>query len=165
MMFGSFFVRPRSVMAVQAFAIIEGRIEFDVLGLWDCPEILHEDVVHPAPFRLVIPEHCVIGMAGKTGVIARDKIVLKVLRRNEALIVHVETLPEIRHHMAGKAELRRSGALQVFVHARPHREHWQYAERYERDDFAAASPCEFRTQDNKKNENRDDYRECNQYQD
>jgi hypothetical protein len=74
----SFFVFPRSRGAKQTFTIVVRRVEFDVLGLGNFPEILYRHVMYPAPFRFVISEQSVIGMAGKTCVIARHKIVLKV---------------------------------------------------------------------------------------
>ena len=51
--------------------------------------------MHAAPFRLVISEHGVVGLAGEAGMIARDKIVLKVRGRKEALVIHIARLLQL----------------------------------------------------------------------
>ena len=65
-------------MAMEAFAIVERRVKLDVFGLRDFAEILHPYVMDPAPLRLVIAEHRVVGMAGEARMIARHKVVLKM---------------------------------------------------------------------------------------
>jgi len=122
---GLFFKNPHSRMTVQALAIVEGSVEFYIRGRWGLPEILHVKVAQAAKFRMHSAEHRVIGMAGITGAIARDQIVLKMPGRYVAGIIDMQALPEVMHHVAGKAELRTLGAFHVLGKSQPCRQHWR----------------------------------------
>jgi hypothetical protein len=94
-------------------------------GLGNLAEILHQHLVHAPPFRFVVAEQCVVGVAGEASVIARNKIILKMPRRNITAVVHAEAFSKIFHHVAGQTKLRGSRALQMFVSTRPHRQRRQ----------------------------------------
>src|SRR6202035_5639702 len=98
-------------MAVQTFAIVVRHVELDVFRFRDRPKILYPDVMDAAPFRAVVAEHGVIGVAGEASMIARHAIVLKMAGRYETLVVNVQAASEIRHHVTGKAEASGGGAL------------------------------------------------------
>jgi hypothetical protein len=141
-----FLVRTRSGVAMQAFAIVVGRVEFDFPGLWYFSQILYQDMVHAPPLRFVIPEHRVIGVAGEAGMIARDEAILKMRARKKALVVHVQAPAKISHDMAGQAEFCGSRSLDLFVKAGPNGERRKDAERHKGKYFAAAQRREFRSQ-------------------
>ncbi len=93
-------------MAMQTFAVVVVCVKLDVLRFRDFPEILHQNVVHAPPFRLVIPKHRVVGVARKAGMSAGHKVVLEMPGRQITPIVDVEASSEIRHDVARKTELR-----------------------------------------------------------
>ena len=127
-------------VAVQAFAVVESGVEPDVCGFWDRADVLHINVAQPAEFGVEGAEHGVVGMAGVAGVIAGDKIVLEMRRRNVTGIVHVEASAKVVHDVAGETELCAGGTLHVFGIAKANRYYRQNEERHEGQNFAAASP-------------------------
>ncbi len=135
---GSFFIFAHAGVAMQALAIVVGGVELDFLRLGNFPQILHQHVVHTTPFRFVVAEEGVVGVAGKAGVIGRHEMVLEVDGGNITFVVHVETLAKIRHYVTGKTELGGGGALQMLIYARPHSQRGQDTQRHERQDFTTA---------------------------
>ena len=108
------FEGAHSGVAVQALAVVEGGVELDVGRLWHFAEVLHINVPQPAKFGVDGAEHSVVRVAGVAGMIAGNKIILKMPGGDVTRIIHVEALAEIVHDVAGEAELRAGGAFHVF---------------------------------------------------
>lgn len=142
-------------MAVQALAVVVWRVKFDVFRFGNSTEILHPHMMHTAPLRSVVPEHRVIRVAGEAGMIARHPIVLKVRCRQVTFIIDVQAPAEIRHHVTGKTEASRGGALELFVQTGPDRQRRQNAQREERKNLSAWHPRQLRLKRGQASENYD----------
>lgn len=92
-------------MAMQAFAIVERRVELDILRLRNFPQILHVDVMQAAPFCMNVTEHRVIRVARKACVVTRDQTVLKMHCWNIAFVVEIKAFAIIGHDMARETKL------------------------------------------------------------
>src|SRR5262249_58550202 len=63
----AFFKRTRAQMAVQAFTVVVRLVQ--VNGLRDSAEVLHVHVPQSVQLGAESAKHCIIGVAGETGVI------------------------------------------------------------------------------------------------
>ena len=98
-MFGFFFKGPHGGMAMQAFAVIKGDIEFDLRRLRNSAQILHINMPESAELGVHRAKHGVVRVAGVAGMIAWYKVVLKMRRRQITGVIHIEALPEVVHYM------------------------------------------------------------------
>ncbi len=144
--FGLLFEDSHAQVAVQALAIVEGRVELDLFRLRGVAQILDIQMAQAAQLGMHGAEHSIVGVAGVAGAAAGHQVVLKMLGRNIAGIVHVKALAEVVHHVAGEAELRALGALHVLGEAKSGGQHGQDKQSYERQDFSAADARQFNPQ-------------------
>src|SRR6478752_1591116 len=105
---------------MQALAIVVRLIELDLLRFGNGPEILDLEMAETPEFRAHSAEHGIVRVAGVTGAIARNAIVLEVARRQVARIIHIETAAEVGHHVAGEAELSGFRAVHLLRKTTPH---------------------------------------------
>ena len=92
------FKRSRATVTMQAFTIVVGIVEFDLVG--NLAEILHVHMPEPAQFGIEAAIKRVIGMASVTGIFRRHQMVLKMYGGQKRLIINVQTLAIIMHNMA-----------------------------------------------------------------
>ena len=95
---GTVFKGPRPGVAVQAFPVVVRVVESN--RMHGCPEPIDVDMVQAIQLGVNRPEHGVIGMAGVTGLVGGNTVILEMCGRNVGGIVHVQTPPIGFHDVA-----------------------------------------------------------------
>ena len=103
---GVAFERASTEMAVQALAIVVGRVKLDPGRIRRRSEIFNVDVAQTANLGANTPIEGVIRMASVASLIRGDSMVLEVSRRHILRIVDVETFSVRLHDVARKTKRR-----------------------------------------------------------
>ena len=98
------FKAARSLMAMEAFAIVVWVIKFH--GQLRPGDILRINVVQPAELGFEASKHGVISVAGVAGLVARHAPILEMGRRNIGRVIYVQALTVLAHDVAAQTEGR-----------------------------------------------------------
>jgi len=139
-----FLERPLPKMAVQAFAVVVGHVQLDLIGSWNCTQILDEQVPHAPDLGADGPKHRVIGVARVARLVPRHEVVLRVARGDVAGIVDIEASAVVVHDVAGETEGSRFGAVHLLGKAERSGGNRKNKQGHERQDLAFAGPRQAR---------------------
>src|SRR5258707_14174974 len=158
-MHGAFFKGACSSVAVQAFSVVEGLVEFDMFGCGWRSQVIHVDMPKPTQLGLDCAEHSVIRVACVASRIGRNPMILKMGGRQVLRIVHIEALAVWFHDVTRKTELSAFCVFQFAGSSNSKAEKRQRKQRQKCHHFSAAGCCSLRPKD--ENGDQDDA-ECNQ---
>lgn len=160
-MHNALFKAARSLMAVEAFAIVEWVIKFQGL-LWP-GDILYINVVQPTELGFEASKHGIIRVAGVAGLITRYTSILEMGRRNIRRVIYVQALAVMAHNVAAQAERRLLCPFHVVLKPQQPGKNGEDKERQKRQYLPAARYCQIRTQGDQAGQS-DRYDENSQYQ-
>jgi len=123
---------------MEAFAIIVGHIEFDLVRFRHGAEVLDKQMTNAPELGADCPKHRVIGVAGVTGLVRGHQMVLEMTRWNEARIVNIEAAAVVIHDLAGEAEGSRLGAFHLLGDAERRGDNREDKKSHEGQDLAFA---------------------------
>src|SRR5579862_8330254 len=138
--------RPRSLVAMQAFAIVKRLVEMN--GLHRLADVVYPDVVQSIELRGNRAVHRIVGVAGVTGLVGGHAMILKMRGGQVCGIVDVKATAPRLHNVAGKAETGLFGPLEMFGGSPSRAKTGQYKKCDEREHLAFARYCDGRPRNN-----------------
>jgi len=134
---GALLEGTRAEMAVEALAIVEWLVQFYVFGTRFRSKIVNIEMMEAAELGFKRSEHRVVRVAGVTGLVRGDAMILKVGGGKIGRVVDVKALAVGFHDVAGETK---GGALRTFhlaVHARHEAKERKKEEHAESENLAA----------------------------
>jgi hypothetical protein len=157
-----FLERPGIGVTVQTFMIVVGLIKHELRRYFF--EVIDIQVPQAARFGVQIAKQGVIRVAGKTGLIPGDSVILEMTRGNVARIINEKALPIEFHRVAREAEPGGFGMLEV----KRSPEHGGYNRHYEKsdegEDLAPSNRGKRRTNRYQSDEDDGQYDDCGEGQ-
>ena len=136
---GIFFEAAGAQVAVQTLVIVVTACDTNWIGR--LADVLHVNPRHAAKLIFQRTVNRVIGVAGVTGHVRRNSVILKMRGGDVAGIIDVQA-SSIRHHgVAGRTELSLLGALDLRVHPSHEAKGWEEKKPYEGEDLAYRAAC------------------------
>ena len=140
-------------MAMQAFSVVVGLIELDVLRNGRRPEIVDIDMLQPAEFGFHSSKHRVAGVARITSLFGWDAVILEMRGGQMSRIIDKQALPVGFHDVTRQTEFRALGMLKFGRANHPYAQDRQGEQHQKRHHFPAASRGDAGPKDNHGNKN------------
>jgi len=136
----SLFERAGAQVTMQTFPVVVRFIKAN--GVMGFAEILDVDVVQPIQLGAESAKHRIVSVAGVTGLVGRDAMVLKVRGGEVSGVIQIQAATVRLHDVAGEAERGVLGSFEFRRNAHGHTEQRQQEEDKECEDFPSTGCCQ-----------------------